>query len=162
MAAPIVGEKSISFSGAAMKPLPRLARLTTGRDGVVVNDQRTQGLGSTTAGGDGGPHRFCILLRSALDMASFKYAGYRRPGARTIDPTVPPSRFPPIRIGRSGAQRVGGRPPATGTHATDRPCLRIGECWSISQRRLGRPKPVTCQYYDRSGLIAGLDKPRRT
>src|ERR1700722_1198851 len=118
MAAPIVGEKRISLSGAAMKPLPRLARLTTGRDGVVVNDQRTQGLGSTTAGGDGGPHRFCILLRSALDMASFKYAGYPRPGPRRIGPIpVPPSRFPPIRIGRSGAQRVGGRPPATGTHA---------------------------------------------
>jgi hypothetical protein len=38
------------------------------------------------AGGDRGPNRLYILLRGAPDLASFKYAGHRRPSARTIRP----------------------------------------------------------------------------
>jgi hypothetical protein len=50
----------------------------------VINDQPTVGLGSTTIGGDRGPHRFYVFLRSALDTASFKYAGHGHQGDRTI------------------------------------------------------------------------------
>jgi hypothetical protein len=83
----------IGFCGAAMEPRPKIARLITGwRDGVVINDQPTQGLGSTATGGDGGPHCFYVFLRSALDMASFKYAGHGRQGDRTISlPRAAPS-----------------------------------------------------------------------
>jgi hypothetical protein len=38
------------------------------------------------ASGDRGSNRLYILLRGAPDLASFKYAGHRRPGARTIRP----------------------------------------------------------------------------
>jgi hypothetical protein len=84
-----------------------------GRYGVVINDQRTQDLGSAATGGDRGPNRSYILLRSALDMAGFKFAGYRRQGACTI--SLPQYRlgFPPpgrLSIADSSVCRYARRP----------------------------------------------------